>query len=197
MGFSRQEYWSGLPFPSPGDLPNPGIELRSPALEEDTHVQLFCNPMNYSLPGSSAHGISQAKILEWVAISFSRESSGPRDWAHLSGIGRWILYHWATWEAQALYLLLVSRQVVSNSLWPHGLQHTSFPCSSSSPRVCSNSCPWSWWCYLAISSSAAPFSCLRPFLTSGSFSVSCFFASGGQITGVSASASVLPMNIQG
>ena len=160
MGFSRQEYWNGLPFPSPGDLPNPGIKLRSPALEEDTHAHLFCDPMNYSLPGSSAHEISQAKILEWVAISFSRESSGPRDWAHLCGIGRWILYHWATWEAQALYLLLVSRQVVSSSLWPHGLQHTSFPCSSSSPRICSNSCPLSWWCCLDISSSAAPFSCL-------------------------------------
>ena len=56
-------------------------------------------PMDCSPPGSSVHGISQARILEWVAISFSRGSSWPRDWTRISCIGRWILYHWATWEA--------------------------------------------------------------------------------------------------
>ena len=61
----------------------------------------FCNPMNCSSPGSSVHGISQAGILVWVAISFSRGSSQPRDWtvSHVSCIGRQILYHWATQEA--------------------------------------------------------------------------------------------------
>ena len=55
--------------------------------------------MDCSLPGSSVHGISQARILEWVAISFSSGSSWPRGWMHVSCIGRWVLYHWATREA--------------------------------------------------------------------------------------------------
>ena len=59
----------------------------------------LCNPMDYSPPGSSVHRISQARILEQVAISFSRVSSQPRDQIHVSCIDRWILYHWATWEA--------------------------------------------------------------------------------------------------
>ena len=127
MGFSRQEYWSGLPFPSPGDLPDPGIEPRSPALQADALTSeppgkpwwlffLFfsraavnqslslvgflklcigllytpisevaqlcptvCDVMDCSLPHSSVHGIFQARVLEWVAISFSRGSSRPRD----------------------------------------------------------------------------------------------------------------------
>ena len=86
----------------------------------------------------------------------------------------------------------------SGSLWPHGLQHTWLPCRSPSPRVCSNSCSLSWWCYLIISSSEAPFSfCLQSFPASGSFPMSQLFASGGQSIGASASTSVLPMNIQG
>ena len=64
------------------------------------HVQLFCGPMECSLPGSSVHGIFQARILEWVAISFSRGSSPPRDRTQVSCIGRRILYHWATREAR-------------------------------------------------------------------------------------------------
>ena len=60
----------------------------------------LCNPMDCSLPGSSVHGISQARILEWVAIPFSRGSSWPRDQTHVSCIGRRILYYWATREAQ-------------------------------------------------------------------------------------------------
>ena len=122
MGFSRQEYWSGLPFPSPGDLPNSGIEPRSSILQVDSlptelhctcpfPIQLIwetyqvniqnvsvsplpwyssvqfssvsqscptlCNPMDRSLPGSSILGISQARILEWVAISFTRDLPDP------------------------------------------------------------------------------------------------------------------------
>ena len=82
------------------------------------------------------------------------------------------------------------------TLWPHGLQHTRFPCLSLSPRVCSNSCPSSWWCHPTISSSLIPFSCLQSFRVSGSFPMSRLFISGGQSIGASASASVLPMNIQ-
>ena len=66
--------------------------------------------------------------------------------------------------------LLFSRSVVSNSLWPHGLQHTRLPCPSPSPGACSNSCPLSWWCHPTILSSVVPFySCLQSFPASGSF----------------------------
>ena len=153
MRFSRQEYWSGLPSPPPGDLPDPGIEptsLTSPALAGgffttsttwEAHIYLYlyihiyiytyinhiyiyisnhfaihlkltwhckliicvctqscltlCDPMDYSPPGSSVHGIFQASILEQVAISFSRESSWPRDRTQascISCIGKWVLY---------------------------------------------------------------------------------------------------------
>ena len=90
-----------------------------------------------------------------------------------------------------------SCSVVSNSLRPHGLQHATPPCPSPTPRAYSNSCPLSWWCHPTISSSVIPFSyCLQSFPASGSFQMSQFFTSGGQSIGVSASASVLPMNIQ-
>ena len=83
--------------------------------------------------------------------------------------------------------------------WPHWLQHTRLPCPSPSPRVCSNSCPVSWWCHPTISLfSVVPFSsCLQSFPASGSFPMNRLFASGDQSIGASASASVLPMNIQG
>ena len=90
-----------------------------------------------------------------------------------------------------------SCSVVSDSLRFHGLQHARPPCPSPSPGVHSNSCPSSQWSYSTISSSVIPFSfCLQFFPASGSFWMSQFFASGGQSIGVSASASVLPMNIQ-
>ena len=90
-----------------------------------------------------------------------------------------------------------SWSVVSNSLWPHGLQHARLPCPSLTPGACSNSCPLSRCCYPTISSSVIPFSSHhQPFPASGSFPMSQFFMSGGQSIGVSASASVLPMNIQ-
>ena len=85
---------------------------------------------------------------------------------------------------------------MTDSLWPHGLQHIRPPCSTPTPRVYSNSCPLSQWCHPTISSSVIPFSCLQSFPALGSFPMSQFFTSGGQSIGVSASASVLPMNIQ-
>ena len=90
-----------------------------------------------------------------------------------------------------------SCSVVSKSLCPHGPQHARLPCPSLTSRVYSNSCPSSQWCHPTISSSVVPFfSHLQSFPASGSFPMSQFFASGGQSIGVSASASVLPMNIQ-
>ena len=94
-------------------------------------------------------------------------------------------------------ILQFSRSVVSDSLWPHGWQHTRLPCPSPAPGACPNSCPSRWWCHITISSSVVPFSsCLQSFPASGSFPMSQFFTSGDQSIGVSASASVLPMNIQ-
>ena len=85
---------------------------------------------------------------------------------------------------------------MSNSLWLHRLQHTRLPCPAPTPAACSNSCPSSQWCR-PISSFVVPFSsCLEPFPASGSFPRSQFFASGVQSIGASASASVLPKNIQ-
>ena len=90
-----------------------------------------------------------------------------------------------------------SHSVVSNSLWPHRPQHAMPPCPSPTPRVYSNTCPLSQWCHPIISSSVVPFSsCLQSFPASGSFPMSQLFASGGQSIGVSASTSVLPVNIQ-
>ena len=90
-----------------------------------------------------------------------------------------------------------SSSVVSNSLQLHGLQHARPPCPSPAPRTYSNSCPSSQWGHPTISSSVIPFSAhLQSFPASGSFPVSQFLQSGGQSIGASASASVLPMNIQ-
>ena len=87
---------------------------------------------------------------------------------------------------------------MSDTLWLHRLWHTRLPGPSLSPWVCSNSCPLSWWCHPTISSSVAPFSsCPQSFPALRTFQRSQFFASGGQSIGVSALASVLPMNIQG
>ena len=114
-----------------------------------------------ALPGSSVHGILQARILEWDGVVVQSHS---RAW----------LFR------------------------PHGLQHTRLPCPSPSPRVYSNSCSLSQWCHPTISSSAITFSsCLLSFPASGSFPMSQLFTSGGLSIGASASASVLPMNIQG
>ena len=88
-----------------------------------------------------------------------------------------------------------SRSVVSDSLWPHGLQHARLPCPSPPPRAYSNSCSLSQWFHPAISSSVIPF-CLLSLPVSGSFQMSQFIESGGQSIGISASSSILPMNIQ-
>ena len=90
-----------------------------------------------------------------------------------------------------------SHSVVSDSLWPHEVQHARPPCPTATPRAYPNPCPLSWWCHPTISSSVVPFSsCFQSFQASGSFQISQLFASGGQSIGVSASTSVLPMNTQ-
>ena len=90
-----------------------------------------------------------------------------------------------------------SRSVVSDSLWPHGLQHARLPCPSPTPGVYPDSCPLSRWCHPTISSSVVPFSsCLQSFPASRSFPMSQLFALGGQSIGVLTSTSVLSMNTQ-
>ena len=99
-------------------------------------------------------------------------------------------YDWVT--SLSFFLFFQFSHSVSDSLWPHGLQHTRLPCPSPTPRACSNSSSSSQWCHPTISSSVIPFSsCLQSFPAPGSFPMSQFFASGGQSIGVSASASVL------
>ena len=97
----------------------------------------------------------------------------------------------------AISSIQFSCSVMSDSLRPHGQQHTRLPCPSPTPRACSNSCPLRWWCHSTFSSSVVPFSSgLQSFPASGSFLMSQFFPSDGQSIGASVSASVLPMNIQ-
>ena len=100
-------------------------------------------------------------------------------------------------EAKKMISVHFSLSVMSDSLRPHGLQHTRPPCPSPTPRVYPNSHPTSWWCHPTISSSVVCFSsCPQSFPASGSFPKSQFLASGGQSMGVSASAWVLPLNTQ-
>ena len=106
-----------------------------------------------------------------------------------------ILYHHHCF-VKSDCLVQFSCSVVFDSLWPHGLQHAKLPCPSPTPGVYPNSCPLSWWCHPTISFSIAPFSGLQSVPASGSFQMRQFFTSGGQSIGVSASTSVLPMNIQ-
>ena len=100
----------------------------------------------------------------------------------------------AIWSWVFLHSVQFSRSVVSDSLWPHELQHARPPCWSPTPRVYSSSCPASRWCHPTISSSVIPFSSLQSFPASGSFQISQLFASSDQSIGVSASTLVLPMN---
>ena len=103
----------------------------------------------------------------------------------------------AVWYLSSFSSVQFSHSVVSNSLRPHESQHTRPPCQSPTPGVYSNSGSSSQWCHPAISSSVIPFSsCPQSLPASGSFPTSQLFAWGGQCTGVSASASVLPMNTQ-
>ena len=104
---------------------------------------------------------------------------------------------WNILSVETFKSVQFSRSVMSDSLQPHGPQHTRPPCPSLTPGVYSNTCPLSRWCHPTISSSVVPFSSsLQSFQASGSFQMTQFFASSGQTIGVSVLASVLPMNIQ-
>ena len=159
------------------------------------------NLMDYSWSGSTVHEIVQARILEWVAIPFSRGCSQPRDQTQVSlTAGRFYhLSHKETFERLTSqewdFSDQFSRSILSESLRPHKPQHDRPLCSI--PGVHRNPCPLSRWCHPTISSSVILFSfCLQSFSASGSFPMSQLFAAGGQSIGVSASTSVLAMNTQ-
>ena len=168
-------------------------------------TSLFLNMLSRSvitfLPRSKCLLISwlhspSAVILEPKEIK-SVSIVSPSMCHELMGLNAMILVFWMLSFKPAFSLSSFSCSVMANSLWPHGLQHRRLPCPSLSPGVCSSLYPLSQWCHPTISSSVIPFSsCLQSFPASGSFPVSQFLASGGQSIGVSALASVLPMNIQ-
>ena len=160
-------------------------------------------------------GFSQARILEWVSICFSRKSSRPKDQAWVSCIAGGIFttepvvvtlvnlfvqtknkycFHflfnkWFSLFKLPLFcklrLLLFSLSVMSSSLQLHGLQHTKPPCPLPSPEVCPSSCPLHQWCHLAISSSDKLFFCPQSFPALGTFPMSWLFTSSDQNTGAS------------
>ena len=144
--------------------------------------------MDCSLPGSSVHGILQARTLEWVAISFSRGSSQPRDRTQVSCVAGRFFTNWAM-----EYSVQFSCSVVSDSVTPWIAAR-----QASLSITISNSHPSSWWCHPAISSSIFPFSSHPQSLpASEPFPMSQLFAWGGQSTWVSALASFLPKDTQG
>ena len=140
--------------------------------------------------------------LRAVGRSEAREGPISTQQKHRTGLNRVkskCNTDWSAWGSLWFSdnILQFSRSVVSDSLRPHGLQHTRLPCPSPTLRACPNSCPSSQWYYPTIWSSAVPFSsCLQSFPASGSLLMSRLFTSGNQIIGTSASAAVLPMNSQ-
>ena len=175
------------------DLPGLGIEPKSHALagrflitgpqgksEVTQSCLTLCDPRDCSLPVCSVHGIFQARVLEWVAISFSRGSSQPRDWTLVSHIaGKCFIQ-----KPQAFFFpivsLLFSHYVASDC----DTMDRSTPGFLVLPGVCSNSCPLSQGYHPTFSFSVAPFSsCLQSFPASGSFPVCQLFTSGGQSIG--------------
>ena len=163
---------------------------------------------------AAVHGVtrSQTRLSDWTELDWNLVTKTKSvHWLHLPPLevdwpqrfvfGCKSIYR-ITLSIFTVYLSPFSSvqftcSVMSDSLWPHGLQHARVPCPSPTPRIYSNSCSMSQWCHPTISSSVVPFSsCLQSFPVSGSFQMSQFFASGGQSIGVSASASAPLMNIQ-
>ena len=168
--------------------------------------------------GAAVQGVAKTQTWpgNWTAATARGQASGTSGKA-VSCCGLWLkvcalnndslsqvfvfvgflFYFFFNWRISAFSSGQFNHSVVSDSLQPHGLQHTMPPCPSLTPGACSNSHPSSWWCHPTIPSSVIPFSSyFQSFPASESFPRSQFFASGGQSIGVSASVSVLPMNIQ-
>ena len=160
----------------------PGSHLKGTTF--NVHILLHCWLREL------VHNILPIHILVKFSIPIEKPLPGiPRIWG--------VQIETQHVKAAALeMLLLFSCPIISNSLWPHGLQHARLPCPSPSRGACSNSRPLSQWYHPTISPSVVPFSpCLQSFPASGSFLMSQLFTSGGQSIGASASASVLPVDI--
>ena len=127
-------------------------------------VQLFCHPMDCSLPAFSVHGILRQEYGRELPFPSPGDLPDPGIESKVSCVGRQILYHWATGKPRVFFSSVqFSRSVVSDSLWPHDSQHTRPPCPLPTPRVHSDSHPSSLWCHPAISSSVVTFSsCPNP-----------------------------------
>ena len=180
-----------------------------PAVQE---MQIWSLGQEHHLEeGMATHSSILAWEIPWTEEPGGLYSMGSQRVGHDLEMTKWqqypchklrkihILKHFAISMSQELFYYSVqfSRSVVSDSLRPHELQHARPPCPSLTPRVHPNPCPLSRWCHPTISSSVIPFSsCLQSFPASGSFQMSQPSTSGGQSIGVSASASVLPMNTQ-
>ena len=180
MGFpggsdDKESAWNTV---DPGLIPEPG---RSPGEGNGYPLQYSCleNSMDRGawLAGNSSWGSRESNMTEWLTLC--------------------VMYSIYLCTNKNVISVQFSYSVMSDCLWPHRLQHTRVPCPSPTPGAYSNSWLLSSWWHPAISSSVAPFSsCLQSFPPSGSFQMSQFFTSGGQNIGASASASILPMNIQ-
>ena len=177
--------------------PTPRVYSNSCPLHRWCHPTISSSVVPFShlqsFRGSGSFPMSQFFCIRWPKYrSFSSVSgliSFRIDWLDLLAVQGTL--------KSLLHSVQFSRSVVSDSLWPHELQHARPPCPSPTPGVYPNSCPLSWWCHPAISSSVVPFSSCPQFLpASGSFPMSQLFTWGGQSIRVSASASVLPMNTQ-
>ena len=184
-------------MPSSGDLPHPGIKPRVSCV---SCVDWESGSLPLAPPGKSrvlhkSRGPNSSAAGHWrdaLASPVCRESV----WVSHTYSGSVCDKDQGS-NSLALFFLQFSHSVVSDSLPPHGLQHTRLPCPSPTPGACSNSCPLSQWCHPTISSSVVPFSsCLQSFPASGSFPMRQFFAWAGQSIGASGSASDLPMIIQ-
>ena len=149
----------------------------------------------YSHPDINGRGGIQTKAVD---LNFSALGTGFLEDNFSFRAGSWMASGWFRCIAFLMHFQFSSvAQSCPAPLQPHGLQHARPPCPSPTPGACSNSCPLSRWCHPTISSSVSPFSsCLQSFPASGSFPVSQLFAWGGQSIGLSASASVSPMNTQ-
>ena len=170
-----------------------GVKSRT-VLISDVRILDFsssCGQAHRSLVPEPMHSLHP-----WHHGQLCHMSNDKRAWGKNPSVSTEQIILSILWLKPSSAELQFSHSVMSDSLWPHGLQDTRLPCPSPTPGAYSNSCASHQWCRSTTSSSVIPFSHLQSFLASGSFPISQVFPSGGQSIGVSASASVLPMNIQ-
>ena len=193
MGFPRQEWRKGSPFPTPGDLLNPAIEPGSPA---SPVLRMDSLPLSHQGKPESERPLSKSS---WALFPhLASKDNITYVIGFLRGLMRKYVENIQSCASYWIRSDQISRSVLSNSLWPHESQHARPPCPSLTPGVHPDSHPSSQWCHPAISSSVVPFSSGPQSLpASESFPVSQLFTWGGQSTVVSALASFLPKKSQG